>query len=524
MTGIVALLRANLRRDRVLLPAWVLGLAAMVAVSAVAVADLYADSADRIAAARVINSSPALVALYGPILNESSAGELAMSKMTVMYAMFVMGMALVIVRRHTRTEEETGRAELMAATLVGRQAPLRAAVIQAAGASVLLGLLGAAANVGAGLPVAGSLGFGLSWIGIGLVGTGLAAVASQLSASARTCGGIGVAAIAVMDVFRAAGDTGPDLLGWLSPLGWGTRLDAWGSPRWWVLILYVALAAALILTAEWLRSRRDLGQGLLPARPGPAVGAIGSMRAVTWRLNRLMTAWWLVASGLWGVLFGSIAPHLGGLFDSPQGKAALEALGGKGRVQETMLAALLAIMAALLSAYAIQVVVGSAREETDSRTSLLLAHGGTRAQAFGATVALALLGSASLAVCYGVGSAVGFGSQVDGVWSALGSLVPAALAHVPAMWVVASLAVLIWAVRPGAAPLGWVLLLAFVTLGEFGELLKLPAWARKLSPFEHVVNVPVQPVDWSSEIGLVVVTMFVLALAWLAYRARDIAG
>ena len=50
-----------------------------------------------------------------------------MTKLTVLYAVFVALLVLVLVRRHTRGEEEAGRAELIGATVVGRGALLAAA-------------------------------------------------------------------------------------------------------------------------------------------------------------------------------------------------------------------------------------------------------------------------------------------------------------------------------------------------------------------------------------------------------------
>ncbi|HEY7719354.1 MAG TPA: hypothetical protein VH915_11355 [Pedococcus sp.] len=520
--GTAGLLRLGLRRDRVLLPVWIWLLTAMVAASAFATEGLYLDAADRATAARVINTSPALVALYGPILDEQSIGELAMSKMTVMYALFVMGLGLVVVRRHTRVEEESGRAELVGATLVGRSAPLRAALVEASAAAVLVGLLAAVADIAAGLDPVGSVAFGLSWTGAGLVGAATGAVSAQLAASARTAGGLALAAFAVWYAVRAAGDVGPDALGWLSPLGWGTRLRAWDGPRWWVLGLYLALAVLLVVAAHVLRARRDLGSGMLAERAGPADGGIGSVPALVWRLNRLATWWWLATAALFGVLFGSVAPHLGSLFDSPAGRAALEALGGRGRVEETMLAALLALMGAVLSAYAVQVTVSGAHEEADGRTPEVLAATGSRAQVFASQAALALTGTLLLAVVYSTGTAVGYGSQVDGVPQALGRLVPAALAHVPAMWVMTAVALLAWAWWPHATWAGWAALAGFVTLGEVGDLLEMPGWVVGISPFQHVPAVPVQPVDAGAEVALLAVTVLLLGAGWWRYRTRDI--
>ena len=70
--GTGLLLRFALRRDRVLVSAWVLVLVATVAASAAATGPLYDTEADRVAAAEALNASPAVVALYGPILDTSS--------------------------------------------------------------------------------------------------------------------------------------------------------------------------------------------------------------------------------------------------------------------------------------------------------------------------------------------------------------------------------------------------------------------------------------------------------------------
>ena len=59
MTGVVGLTRFALRRSRVLAPAWTGVLVVMCYASAAATGSLYATGADRVAAARAINTSPA---------------------------------------------------------------------------------------------------------------------------------------------------------------------------------------------------------------------------------------------------------------------------------------------------------------------------------------------------------------------------------------------------------------------------------------------------------------------------------
>ena len=132
----------------------------------------------------------------------------------------------------------------------------------------------------------GSLAFGAAWAGIGWVSVGLTAVACQVSASSRTCFGIAGAALGLFYAMRAVGDVGPEWLSWLTPFGWSTRLRAWSDPRWWVLLLFLALGAALLAAAAVMRSRRDLGSGLLAARPGPAEGSPRLADAAGARLAR----------------------------------------------------------------------------------------------------------------------------------------------------------------------------------------------------------------------------------------------
>ena len=139
MAGVGPLTRLAVRRDRLLVGVGVLLLVGVCAASATATGSLYATAPQQVAAAEAINASPAVVALYGPILDTSSFGELAMTKMTVLYAVLVAALLVVVVRRHTRTEEESGRAELLAGTAMDRAAPLAAAAFEGIGVSLLVG-------------------------------------------------------------------------------------------------------------------------------------------------------------------------------------------------------------------------------------------------------------------------------------------------------------------------------------------------------------------------------------------------
>ena len=107
--GTGALLKLALRRDRVVIPLSVLGLVVLAGGSAKSTVDLY-QGQDAVDAARALLTSPALIGMYGPIANPDNPDSFAIFKTLLLGAVFVALLAIVLVRRHTRTEER--RAEL----------------------------------------------------------------------------------------------------------------------------------------------------------------------------------------------------------------------------------------------------------------------------------------------------------------------------------------------------------------------------------------------------------------------------
>ena len=519
--GTNQLVRHAMRRDRVLASIWLMVLVLVCYASAAATPGLYPTAKEQVAAAEAINASPAIVALYGPILDVHSLGELAMTKMTVVYAVFVAIMFLILVRRHTRVEEENGQTELVGGTAAMAAASVSAAAMGASRPTAVLGLLVAAVNVVAGLPVAGSLAFGASWAGVGLVASAGTALACQFSASARTCAAIAAAGIGVAFGLRAVGDTSVSWLSWLSPFGWSTQLRAYGDTRWWVLLLYVVLAGVLTGLAQLLRAHRDLGSGLLAARPGPAVGSprLSNAIALCVRLHTPMLVTWTVAMAAMGVVLGAIAPQIGDLLDSPTARSMMERLGGVGALQETLIAAELSVAAVVVSCFAIAVVGHGGTDEHDGRTEQVLATATSRSYSFIATLLVALVGSTWLLSVTGTAVAVGYGTA----GSSVGELVSSALAQAPAVWLVTALAAACFALRSTWTYVAWGLLIAFVTLGQVGELLQLPERVIDLSPFKHVPTMPVEDFAPGPELALTVLAVVLAAGAWLRYRSRDIA-
>lgn len=526
LAGTGTLLRLGLRRDRWLLPGWVLGFAVVAYSTARAGAELYPDVRSRVEAADALNATASMVAMFGRIYDPASLGALSLIKYTAfMTAILAVLMAMLVIR-HTRADEESGRLELLGGGRLGRDAPLAAALIIGLAGSLGVGLLSAAGLAAGGLPAEGSLAFGLGWAATGMAFSAVAGVAAQLTAGARAANGLSVGVIAVTYGLRAVGDLsepGPSFLSWLSPIGWNQQIRAFAGDHWWVLVLPVLLSAVLIPAACALRSRRDLGAGLRAERPGPAVGSLSGVWALAVRLQYKVWLAWAIAFVVFGVVVGSLIGNVAELLSSANAQDLIKLLGGASAVRDAFLAAEISIMGLLAAAYAVSAANHLRAEEAAGHAEALLATTATRVRWAGSHFGFALAGSAVLMGLAGVSIGIGAALTVQDP-GLVGRSTVAALAQIPAAWVLAGLALAVFGWLPRLAAGVWVLLLAFVALGEFGVLWNAPDWLMDLSPFRHS---PLLPVNADAVPALAWLTAVALVLAVLGYagwRRRDLAA
>ena len=124
----------------------------------------------------------------------------------ILFALLAVAlMSVFMMVRHTRTEEETERAEMIRALPVGRHAHLGAAFAGTALAHVLVGAGIFVSLVVYDLPASGALAFGLATLGTGLVFAGVAAVTAQIAGGSRAALALGGATIAVAFVLHVPG-------------------------------------------------------------------------------------------------------------------------------------------------------------------------------------------------------------------------------------------------------------------------------------------------------------------------------
>jgi ABC-2 type transport system permease protein len=544
LTGTGSLARLAFRRDRILLPAWIYPITALVASTAYTFKKLYPTAAARSALEVSGGGNPALRFLYGR-LNGSSIGALTAWRYGVWAAIFGALMTIFIVIRHTRGDEEAGRLELVGAAAVGRQAALAAGLLTALAANVTISVLLCAVLPLTGLPAAGSVALALSIGACGLAFTGISAVAAQLTQGARAARGIAFALLGLAFVLRGAGDSASaGWLSWLSPLGWVELARPFAGQRWWVLVLPLGVLAAGTAAAFGLAAQRDQGAGLLPDRAGRATASawLRGPLGLAWRLQRGTLAGWVAGFAVIFAVSGAAAKGIGSLLGgSTQLKSEFTRLGGLGvqaGLTNAYLASLMLLAGLGAAAYAISAVLRLRTEETDDRAEPVLATAVGRVRwgvshvvvaALGATL---LLATAALAAGLGYGLRAGSagagpaGAITAGAVSAgpeAARMLGAALAQLPAAAVLAGVAVALFGLVPRASVAGaWSALGVVVLLGLFGQALQLSGWVLDISPFTHAPKLPGGPVPAAPLLWLGLAALALTAFGLTALRRRDI--
>ena len=517
-----------MRRDRITLLLWI-GLVALVPVSiAASFAELYPTDAAIQAYANESMHTPSAVGMLGLVFSPTLGGLVAW-RTGLQSAILIAPVAILYVIRHTRTEEAAGRRELLGSTVVGRQAPLTAALIVVTGASLVFAGLIAAGLTGLGLPVSGSIALGLSAASAGWVFAAVAAVAAQLTESPGAARGIALAVFALLYVLRIPADLASQLgqlswLAWVSPVGWVRLTRAFAGERWWVFALVFGLVAALCAVAYALSARRDLGAGLLPARLGPAAASPGlrSPLALAWRLNRGGLLAWTAAAALIGALLGSVAQNISGFVDTaPQFTEWAIRMGAR-NAGDAFLFILLYVLSQVVSAYAILAVLQMRSEEVDGRADPVLATPASRLRWAASHLAFGIAGPALLLTVLGLGIGLVSGLSAGNVGAELPRLLARTLATLPAVWVMAGLAAALYGFLPRlAAPVTWGALAVFLALELGWELRQVSQAVFAISPFAHVHWAA--PVTAASLIGLTCVAAALIGAGLIGFRRRDLA-
>ncbi|WP_369248024.1 ABC transporter permease [Streptomyces sp. R41] len=517
LAGTGTLLRFALRRDRLMMPLWVGVIGLLVLSMPNSLKTIYSTPAERADVARQMLTNGSLRATYGPVFSDSLGGLTAW-RIGGYAGVFAGIMSLLVVVRHTRDEEESGRQELISSAMVGRRAPLTAALLAAFVANGVLALLiaGGLARQGG----AGALALGLAVAGIGMVFATMAAIVAQLTESARLAKGLTGGLLGAAFVLKAAGDSatndGSSPLTWISPVGWLEELRSFADERWWVLLLFVAAVAVQGAVAYELAGRRDVGMSFLPTRPGPAAGRLGTAGALAWRLQRGAVLGWSLGFLAAGAAFGGMTKGASDLVgNNDKTREIIERMGGQAGITDAFLATMVGMLGMVAALFVVSSVLRLHGEETSQRAEPVLANAVGRLRWASGHLVIAFGGAVLIMLLGGLGLGLGYGAE-------LGPILAACLVQVPAIWTLGALAVLLHGLSAQWAVGAWAAAGIALLLGWIGPALNVPQTVMNLSPFGHLPKLPGGDMTWTPVLFLTGIAVVLTAAGLAGVRRRDL--
>ncbi|WP_152364629.1 ABC transporter permease [Microlunatus speluncae] len=440
-------------------------------------------------------------------------------------------LVLLLILRHTRSEEAAGRRELVAATGVGRHAALAGAMIEYAAVSLLIGAASTLALLASGLPAAGSIAFGIGLFLVGLTFAAIGALVAQLTTEAGAARVIGTLIIAAAFVIRGFGDvsaqTGGGLgwLSWLSPISWASQLRPYGGERWWVLPIVAVIIAIIAAAAILVSGRRDLGSGVIAPRPGPAEAAetLRSPLALAWRLHRGGLISWTAGFALLGLLTGAIALSIAELLDrTDAGRAAVARIGGPGGVVDQYVVGMMMLAGVVAACSAVNAVLRLRVEERDGRAELLLAAPVDRVRWAAGHLGFALLNATLGLLATGIFHGLGLGLMTGDLGADLARVLPGALVYLPVTWLYTAIAFALFGWRPRLAVLTFALAAVSMFFGWITGELAPGHWIEGLSLFHYVPQLPGGPVHPLPLLIMILATLILIMVGLRALRHRDL--
>ena len=525
-TGLLS--RLIIRRDRFRIPFWLIGIGFFTFIVPVAFIELYGTQAQRDIMAQTMKN-PAMIAMVGTHdLNHYTLGVMTAHQMLLMTAVVVGLMSILLVTRHTREDEESGRIEMIRSLPVGRLSNLNATLFVYTGINILLALL-----IGFGLyalsiesmDLEGSLLYGAILGATGIFFAGVTALFAQACESSRGTIGFSIAILLISYIIRGIGDVSTEALSWISPLGWISKAEVYGANNWWPIVLMLGVSVVLFIIANYLNARRDLESGLLPSKPGRKNASVllQSPIGLAFRLQRTGTISWAVGMFLIGVSYGSVLGDLDSFFEGNDLMQQMLASAEGYSVTEQFMSMIMMISAIIAAIPAVMSMNKLYGEEKKGRTEHLLVRAVSRTKLMGSFLVISVINGFVMLSLSALGMWAASVSVLEEPLS-FGTVYGMGLVYYPAILVMISVAVLLIGYQPRFVSLIWLYVFYTFIVLYMGGLFQLSDWYGNLSPFGHIPKIQIEEMTWMPLVILVGIAVIITFVGFIGYNRRDMKG
>jgi ABC-2 type transport system permease protein len=470
----------------------------------------------------------AVVLFYGKAYDLLTAGGYSAWRTGGTLALLAAVFGLFAAVRAMRTEEDSGRTELVLAGPVGRRTVLASSLLVIAAGIAVLWLAEFAGLMLAGLPAGASAYLALATASVALVFAGVGALISQLAPTRRGALQSGLAVFAIAFLLRVIADTsgGGQWLRWATPLGWAEELRPFTGAQPLVLLLPLAVSTALLAAAASIAAGRDIGAGLLSARDSaaPRLQLLSSPTAHALRQERASLTTWISSVSAFGLIIGIVSQSINPSVISGRLQTQLEKFGTGSVVTPSDYVALAFIFFVLVtSLFACSQLAAGRREEEQERLETLFAQPVGRRQWLLGRLGLAVAGAVAISLT--AGAATWLGAQAEAVNLSFTSLLEAGGNCLPVSLLFLGLATLAYALVPRASSgIAYGLVTIAFLWYLFGSLVGVPRWVVAATPFAHVAAVPVQSFR-AAAAAIMTATGLLAAAAGVAwFERRDVLG
>jgi ABC-2 type transport system permease protein len=488
----------------------------------------YPTLSDRLAFAHSFASNDALRLFYGYPYSLLTVSGYSAWRVGGTLAILAAVFGLLAAVRALRSEEDTGRMELILAGAVGRRTAYLSAMAAIAVGTLILWLAESVGFIAGGLSAGGSAYLALASVSVVPVYVGVGALASQLAPTRRIALELGSAVVGLSLLLRVIADTssGAGWLRWATPLGWAEELRPFTGAHPVVLLLPAVASVLLLVLAARIAAGRDIGTGVLPARDSavPRLRLLSSPTAQALRTERGSLIAWTSSVAAFAFILGMVSTSVSSAGISKSVQREIAKLGSVSiETPAGYLAFVFIFFILAVSLFACAQIGAARHEEADEQLETLLSQPVSRHGWLGGRLLLATCATGALSLTAGLLTWAGAASQ--GVSISLPRMLEAGANCLPVSLLFGGVAALAYAIVPRAsAGIAYGLVTVTFLWQLSASLLGAPKWLADLTPFAHVGLVPAQPFRAEAAVMMLgIAVSSALAAMWI-FQRRDLTG
>ncbi|WFA09262.1 hypothetical protein [Tissierella sp. Yu-01] len=523
--GTKELLYLYLRRDRFRLLIWILLPVLMLIFHSITMISL-SSGKNIVSFLNEFNEDVLISAVHGPIMSLDLVGATLWRAASPITLFLGIGVILTVIR-HTRTDEETGRTELIRSFSVGRYANLTAAMLLVILSTLLSSLLMTIPMKLIGGDVKEVLVFGATLFFAGIFYGGVGLLACQLKSSSsgtRNIGTIFLGLGLLINILNNMGG-GDTFLRLLSPIAWSRITTPFSGGNVLGIVYCFVISVIPVFLAYTLSVKRDIGGAIFMDQTGLAEAKLtfNNPLALAWKTHKGMFMGWLFALIFVIGAFASISPSMSGSISS-----AFEGIAGDNWMEGmTMDLLFLNIMIYILSIfvglYSLIAMNNLKKEEIDGRNEIILDKKIKRKKYMFSFVFVALYGSAVLLIAMGLTGGIVYSVVTNNFGNEFWQIFIMGISKIPAVWILIGTFSIFYGFFPKLTDICWAIW-GFFSLLEIAWEGGIIDWSlMQLSPFSsshytiHVNNLSPQLL-----IGILLTSVILIFIGMVGYEKRDI--